>query len=177
MQNCTINSQAVSVAAAPRVRLQYSVSAIFVCIAVSHQKSVLYQHPEPCIPLARQATGFKAGLGAGLGSGSQIKGGYSSPSCLDVRPHPASSFRCCALPGRAGLGAAEPAAQPARLCPLPLPLLPAPHPPHPKGSRSVCCIPGAAGGCGHRRPARGRACPFPCRLSGRCGAPGGSGQR
>ena len=31
------------------------------------------------------------------------------------------------------------------------------RPPHPKGSRSVCCIPGAAGGCG--RPACGRACP------------------
>lgn len=34
------------------LRVQYSISAIFVCIAVSHQKSVLYQHPEPCIPLA-----------------------------------------------------------------------------------------------------------------------------
>lgn len=82
MQNCTINFQAVSVAVAPRSvsRVQYGISAIFVCIAVSHQKSVLYQHPEPCIPLAPTLHCFlKPGLGAGIYFGSQIKGGYSFP--------------------------------------------------------------------------------------------------
>lgn len=49
--------------------LPYSIPAIFVCIAVSHQKCVLCPPPGPRIPLARRAAVFTAGPGAGRGPG------------------------------------------------------------------------------------------------------------
>ncbi|XP_032978355.1 nucleus accumbens-associated protein 2 isoform X2 [Rhinolophus ferrumequinum] len=81
-----------------------------------------------------------------------------------IRPLHLDAVRCPGEPGWVQLSCGRPAQRGDSLPPSPSPLLPSSssspgssRPPHPKGSRSVCCIPGAAGGCG--LPACGRACP------------------
>lgn len=81
-----------------------------------------------------------------------------------IRPLHLDAVRCPGEPGWVQLSCGRPAQRGDSLPPSPSPLLPSSSsspgsssPPHPKGSRSVCCIPGAAGGCG--LPACGRACP------------------
>ena len=166
MQNCTINFQAVSVAVAPRSVSPRTVQYFcHLCLHCSESSKVCLVPTPGAVHSSGTNTPlfFKAGAGSWhllrLPNQRRL---FIPESRLDVRLHPATSFRCCVLPRRAGLGAAEPRPSPARDSRPPPPSSSSPgssRPPHPKGSRSVCCIPGAAGGCG--RPGVRASLPLP----------------
>lgn len=165
MQNCTINFQAVSVAVAPRSVSPRTVQYFcHLCLHCSESSKVCLVPTPGAVHSSGTNTPlfFKAGAGSWhllrLPNQRRL---FIPESRLDVRLHPASSFRCCALPRRAGLGAAEPRPSPApRLAPprpppppLPAPLaLPAPRAPAPSAAFPEQLV--AAGG-----RACGRACP------------------
>lgn len=160
------------------LRVQYSVSAIFVCIAVSHQSLSCTNTRSRAFLWHQHSTVFKAGAGAGIYLGSQVKGGYSFPRAawmsVCIRPLHLDAVRCPGEPGwvqlscgrRARRGDSLPRRRRSSSSPSPSPCFPgSSRPPRPKGSRSVCCIPGAAGE------------PAPARRSRRCRATGRSRQR
>lgn len=166
MQNCTINFQAVSVAVAPRSVSPRTVQYFcHLCLHCSESSKVCLVPTPGAVHSSGTSTPlfFKAGAGSWhllrLPNQRRL---FIPESCLNVRLHPASSFGCCALPRRAGLGAAEPRPSPTpRLAPprppppppLPAPLaLPTPRAPAPFAAFPEQLV--AAGG-----RACGRACP------------------
>ena len=138
MQNCTINFQAVSVAVAPRSVSPRTVQYFcHLCLHCSESSKVCLVPTPGAVHSSGTNTPlfFKAGAGSWhllrLPNQRRL---FIPESCLNVRLHPASSFGCCALPRRAGLGAAEPR-------PSPAPRLAPPRPPPPPPLPALLALP------------------------------------